>query len=363
MKQTIKILFCVVLCFGLFSCNKDRIIEVPYNYAQIEYMGRIDSIPGAAINFYWSGTSAKINFIGTDVFVALSDTGDNYYNLILDNDSIILLHPGAEKETYLVAENLSKGEHSIEIFKRTQWSRGTTQFYGFSIEGHQAAILPKPVAKQRKIEFYGNSITAGHAVEDTSIYDRPDSIFTNSYFSYSTITARHYDAQYTCICKSGIGITISWFPTLMPEIYDRINPFDSTSDWDFSLYTPDIVVVNLFQNDSWLVNYPERAEFKKYFGTKPPTDEYLVKAYQDFVMSLRDKYPASKIICMLGNMDITREGSKWPGLVQTAVDGLNDTLMYTHFVPFKNTHGHPRISEQQDMANSLIKFIDEEVGW
>jgi hypothetical protein len=34
-----------------------------------------------------------------------------------------------------------------------------------------------------------------------------------------------------------------------------LDPVDSTSKWDFSGYTPDVVVINLFQNDSWLVNY------------------------------------------------------------------------------------------------------------
>ena len=363
MKYTLKFLLCIALCFSLYDCKKDRLVEVAYNSSQIEYMGRVDSIPGEAMNFYWSGTSAKINFTGSSISVALSDTGDNYYNLILDNDSIILLHPGAEKQSYPIASNLSESEHSLEIFKRTQWSRGTSQFYGFTVTGKNASLLPKSGEKEHKIEFYGNSITAGHAVEDTSNYDRPDSIFTNNYLSYSAITARHYDAQYSCICKSGIGITISWFPILMPEIYNRIDPCNSASKWDFSLYTPDIVVVNLFQNDSWLVNLPDRAEFKKYFGTEPPTDEYLVKAYQDFIVSLRGKYTTSKIICMLGNMDITNEGSKWPGIVQTAADGLNDSLIYTLFVPYKNTPFHPRISEQQDMANNLIKFIDEEVRW
>ena len=357
MKYTIKILLFIALVISLYNCQPKRTIEIPYNHAQIEYMGRIDSTADGVVNFYWSGTSAKINFTGENIYVTLRDTGDNYYNLILDNDSIILLYPGAEKENYLGAENLPDGEHSLEIFKRTEWDRGVTMFYSFTITGRKASVLPIHKEKKYKIEFYGNSITAGYAVEDTSMYDRPDSIFTNNYLSYSNLTARHFDADYRCICKSGIGITISWFPILMPEIYDLINPFDSSSTLDFSLFTPDIVVVNLFQNDSWLVNRPEMPEFKKYFGTEPPSDEYLIKAYQEFILSLRDKYPTTKIICMLGNMDITSEGSKWPGIVQSAVDGLNDSLIYTHFVPFKNTPFHPRVKEQQAMAESLIKFI------
>ena len=42
---------------------------------------------------------------------------------------------------------------------------------------------------------------------------------------------------------------VSWFPLIMPEMYDRLTPTEASSKWDFSSYQPDVVVVNLFQND------------------------------------------------------------------------------------------------------------------
>jgi hypothetical protein len=39
----------------------------------------------------------------------------------------------------------------------------------------------------------------------------------------------------------------------MPEMYDRLIPENPNSQRDFSLYNPNIVVINLFQNDPWLV--------------------------------------------------------------------------------------------------------------
>jgi hypothetical protein len=39
------------------------------------------------------------------------------------------------------------------------------------------------------MEFYGNSITAGYAIEDFSGNDQPDSTYTNNYLSYAAITA------------------------------------------------------------------------------------------------------------------------------------------------------------------------------
>ena len=59
-----------------------------------------------------------------------------------------------------------------------------------------------------------------------------------------------------------------------------------------------------------------------------------------FVRGIRGKYPAAHIICMLGNMDITKEGSVWPEYVQKVVDGLEDPKIYKLFVPYENIKTH-----------------------
>ncbi len=97
----------------------------------------------------------------------------------------------------------------------------------------------------------------------------------------------------------------------MPETYDRLNPTNSKSKWKFSLYSPDIVVINLLQNDSWITNMPDSDEFKMRFGTKAPDEEQIINAYQQFVANIRNHYPKTNIICSLGSMDAAREDSKW----------------------------------------------------
>ena len=248
------------------------------------------------------------------------------------------------------------------MFRRNEWSRGKTKFYGFKIKGHPK-ILPKSPSLKRKIEFYGNSISAGYGVEDYSGNDSPDSTYTNNYKSYTAITARHFNAEYQCICKGGIGVMISWFPLTMPEMYDRLNPEDENSAWNFKKYIPEIVVVNLFQNDSWLVNRKEHPEFKSKFNSQPPSESFIIDAYSNFIKKIRIEYPKAKIIAMLGNMDITKTGSKWPEYILKAVRSIKDQNIYTHFVPCKETPGHPSEKEQEDIAKSLIEFIEEHIEW
>jgi len=123
------------------------------------------------------------------------------------------------------------------------------------------------------------------------------------------------------------------------------------------------VVINLFQNDAWITNMPTHDQFKRRFGTQKPSEDFIIRSYQNFVGSVRRVYPKAQIICMLGNMDITREGSPWPGYVQKAVQGMNDPHIYTLVVPYKNTPGHPKTEEQRAMGEKLISFIDANIKW
>lgn len=335
---------------------------VAFNNPGITYEGRIYFLPGAA-ELSWPGTTVSVNFEGTSISATLQDLDTaNYYNVIVDNQVVSKIHTLKEKKSYLLASGLSKGKHQVQLFKRTEWDKGKTLFFGFELPG-ETTLLPAPAPKKRKIEFYGNSITCGYANEDNTGQDRSIGYFQNNYETYAAITARYFDAQYYNNSKSGIGILISWFPFVVTDIYDRTDPTDSTSKWDFSKYTPDIVVINLFQNDSWLVNMPNHESFKHFFGTKKPDEATIIAAYKSFVTKIRSKYSNASIICCLGSMDATREGSPWPGYIQTAVAQMNDPKIYTNFFPVKKTGGHPNVAEQHDMADNLIKFIEKNIKW
>ena len=345
------------------SCNNKSEVIIRYTNPAIAYSGRIDAKKNEGADLYWPGTSVKINFEGDSIWALLKDeSGDNYYNVIIDLDNISIFRPDTVQKYFLLASNLKKGKHTLEIFKRTEWDKGKTTFLGFKIKGN-ARVLPRQPSKKRKIEFYGDSMTAGYAVEDVSGNDCPDSTYTNNYLSYAYLTARNFDADYQCICKSGIGVLISWFPLIMPEMYDRLNPADSNSKWDFKKYTPDIVVINLFQNDAWLMNMPQREEFKFKYGKKAPDDEFVINAYKDFVSKIRRQYPQASIICTLGDMDASIKGSKWIKFIKKAVSSLNDKKIYAFIMPYKGTPGHPNVHEHEKMAKNLSQFIESNINW
>lgn len=344
-----------------FVCAKAQNKLIKFNDQRITYSGRTNFKANAA-ELSWPGASVKINFTGTGIGAVLKDQDtSNYYNVILDGKVISKIHPDTTRKNYVLAADLSAGKHTLELFKRTEWDKGKTWFYGF-MPIKEASLLPASKLQKRKIEFYGNSITCGYATEDLKS-DSPIGYFENNYVSYAAITARHFNAQYSCIAKSGIGVLVSWFPLIMPEMYDRLDATDSTSKWDFAKYTPDLVVINLFQNDAWITQKTDHPEFKHRFGSKAPSADSIVQTYNKFVQNIRSKYPKAQIICTLGSMDATQKGLPWPGYIEKAVQQLNDRKIYTHFFPFKNTPGHPKVAEQQAMADDLIAYIDKNIKW
>lgn len=336
------------------ACSSQLTRIIPHNHENLQYEGRVDTAFNSTM-LYWPGSSVKIKLKGTHLKAILKDdSGQTYFNVLVDGKFHKIIKPGKEKKSYELA-SFPEATHTVELFRRTEFTTGTTQFFGFQTN-QSAAILPMAPHKQ-KFVFYGNSITTGYANEDFSGQDRPDSIFTNNYMSYAAITSRHFDAEYHCIARGGIGFMVSWYPLIMPELFNRLNPHDAQSDWTFKGDLPTLVVVNLGQNDSWIVENPDMQEYQYRFGTKKITEADIIAHYRKFIQTLRNHYPDSPIICTLGSMSAVSPGSPWPGYIQKAVKQMEDENLYIHIFPYMATDSHPSVKDHQKMAKSLTEFI------
>lgn len=338
--------------------GQERLIK--FNDKKIAFEGRIKTTSEAAI-LSWPGSSVNVFFKGTSIKAELkdSDTSD-YFNVIADGKFIKKIHPDSVRRIYVLAENLSAGYHYLELFKRTESDKGHCTFYGVILKKNDL-LMPVKNDKIYSIEFYGNSITCGYGVEDTN-GDSGIGYYENNYLSYAAIAARYFNAHYTCIAKSGIGVTVSWFPLIMPEMYDRLVESEPELKWSFKSKVPGIVVVDLFQNDSWLVKMPQNELHINRFSGINLSDSFFVTSYERFISALRSKYPLAKIICTLGDMDASKSGSPWKTYIIDAVKKLKDKNIFTYFFDFKYSPGHPKIMDQNLMANGLIKFINH-LGW
>lgn len=352
-------LFALAVFFSLCGCNYSQTFIDPHNPA-LHYQGRITTTDSTAV-FYWPGTSVELYFTGSEISATVDDSpGENFYDVILDDSCISTRSPGKNKGVITLAKELKKGIHHLQFFKATEAKWGQTRFYGFSIKNGKA--IDTNIVPKRKIEFYGNSITCGYAVNDISA-DRGSPEYEDNYVGYAAITARTLHADYRCIAKSGIGLMVSWFPIIMPEMYERLDPDDAVIKWDFSKWQPDIVVINLLQNDAFLYRLPNHAQFKARFGDHAPADTSIINAYKNFVRIVRTKYPDAYIICALGSMDAVKDGMPWKGYVTQAVNELKDPKITAFFFPFVNTNKHPKAADQKQMADLLTAYIKAHMKW
>ena len=111
-------------------------------------------------------------------------------------------------------------------------------------------LVDSPSPYLHNIEFIGDSITCGYGNEDMDppLHDG-DRV---RYSAYGAIAARNTKAAAHIIAWSGKGAAKNCCgdtSELMPELYRRTIPQDSASQWDFTSWIADAVVINLGTND------------------------------------------------------------------------------------------------------------------
>lgn len=354
-------LFAALLLWLGYYLSQPQDPLIPASHHHIQYTGRIDfSAPDAPV-FSWPGTMIQTGFTGRSLALVMDDHyGMNYFNVFLDQDweNPIVIKGEKGRKTYLIADNLTDGEHLLTLTKRTEGEEGATTFYGILLaeDGELTAPPPRP---ERRIEFFGDSITSGMGNEAPE--DGPDDnkAEKNNFLAYGAMTARNLNAEYVSTSQSGVGLMASFVNFTMQEFYDQLSAINNNdSVWDFSRWTPHVVVINLFQNDSALVE--QRLN-------PVPTDEQRVAVYYDFIKRIRSHYPEAFIVCTLGTMDAAKPGSPWPDYIHAAVEQWKtetaDERIDVMIFEFKDFYKHPRVHHHQENAEVLTAFIKEKMDW
>ena len=350
--------------------NKPKINKLISPTDKMSYMGRIDFSDPEQPMFIWAGSSVSMRFTGTSIGIYVRNK--RFFNqlsvgYVLDG-KVCQTDIGKDEDAdgeyvIILEEGLEDTEHTITLFKRQDASH-YFRFLGFYIDD-DADVLDAPKLPDRKIEVFGDSVSAGAVVEAEDHAGQCDpedhkGIYDNAWYSYAAITARNLGAQLNCTAQGGISVfdNTGWFhsPNFigMETAYDKLcyYPEGETgyTPWDFSRYIPNVVIFAVGQNDSH-----NEAE-----GDPDITDNTFrtrwKERYKDIIKSLRQKYPKAYFILLL---TVLGHDSEWDKAVDEIANELNDEKI-THFMftrTGKATPGHPRISEQYEMAEELTAYI------
>lgn len=331
----------------------------------LQYMGRIDFDDPKNPVWVYPCTYVRVRFTGNFIRALVTNVRGcwtNYIGVIIDGEQKkITLDHEREVQDILLGDNLGEGCHELVLFKRMD-SCHHLIFHGLIVEQDAELTAPEPLPK-RRIEVYGDSVSAGEvseAIEYAGLADpQHDGEYSNSYYSYAWCTARKLNAQLHDMAQGGIALLdkTGYFngPDYlgMEWMYDKIqyHPYLSKEKmWDFSRYTPHVVIVAIGQND----NHPDDYMSKDYNHEKAVNWR---NHYESFIRRLRKLYPKAHIIL---STTILNHDKKWDDSIEEVCQRLQDERIH-HFLYSNNgcgTHGHIRIPEAEKMAEELSAFIE-----
>jgi lysophospholipase L1-like esterase len=386
--------FATVVCAAALAgaCGGDSPPDTtPHSYdaddPNIQYMGRVDTTNPKLARFSLGATTIRARFVGTGAAVLLKDehrfSWRNYYDAIVDDVPVMTIRPDDDTSItrYQVISDLPVGEHEIRIVRRTEPNVGNGFFQGFEFAG---TIAPPGDLPTRKMEFIGDSITAGSGIEAPNndaacASDGWGQPVMNADLAYGPVLARELNAQYHVIGVSGIGLTRNYESNPaegdtrpMPEVYDLLLPqlpAGANNAWTPSRYVPNVVVVALGTNDFSPGDMPP--------GERPKIAVAdFVTAYAAFVTKLRGYYPNADIFAISSPM----LGDGWPMAADTYATDLKnavtmvedqfaaagDTKVHSFHVTKQSGAGcgtHPDVDQQADTALELGAYVATIMGW
>ena len=327
--------------------------------AAVQLVGRFDTSDPQAASFGWSGSAMIARFDGTGVQIGL-DGSPNQFAVVVDGTVLSTLKTTSSGKSYTLASGLSAGTHDLVLYRRTEGNQGENRYLSLSVTGGQ--LLAPPARPDRRIEVYGDSISAGYGIEGKSKDCSFSQDTENAYITYAAIAARNLGADLHAIVWSGIGMYRNYGDTgassdAMPAVYARTLPNVSSSSWSFATWQPHAVVINLGTNDASTNGDP---------GT-PYREAYLT-----FVRNLRQQYPSTFFVLTIGPMLSGDRLSAIKGhiqaVIQTRASEGDTSMSFLEFPTQTDADGygcdwHPSIAKHAKMADQLTAELKNRLGW
>lgn len=379
---------------------------------EFRYSGRVDLSRADRPVLVWPASAIHVRVSGTRVAFRLKNLHnywDNAVSLFVDGEEIRIplknrpwpvtyrvtlpaSRPGERNESAVENPNrphrLSTGNpaplreadpgspapfRELILHKSQGGGSSYIEFHGLFIE-NGAKVAPAAPPPARRIECFGDSVSAGEVCECAEYEGKTDPAdhkgrYDNAWKSYVAVAARALGAELHDTSQGGIAVMdgTGYFvngKVGLESVWDRLryNPeLGKTTRWDFSRWTPHVVVMALGQNDAHPVDFIDR---------DPALRARWLETYGSVIRSLRANYPRALFVVLT---TILEHREAW----DLALDELVSELRTDHgghgdpdkrgdsrVVRFRftrngrGTPGHPRVGEHEEMAAELVAFLE-----
>ena len=332
---------------------------IPANDKGITYMGRVEQFTDGSVSYDWVGIYWETSFSGGELAIEASEEGTSYHNIFIDDQWVSKIKiEGSAPQRIVLATKLSKKWHKLRLQKCTEGQYGKVTIHRiFLAKGGSIAPVER---KKRMIEVYGDSYTCGYGTESQKANDPFKLETENCNKAYGCIIARYFDADYALTAHSGQGMVRDWADPKQISDVNMSTRFTQTYDdhgnqaYNFDLYRPQLVIINLGTND--------------FSPVAIPTDEQYVGAYLKMINTIRSHYEGVKILCVTPH-SANRYLQAALQLLRERTAGMNDVFManpLSDIVTEERDMGadwHPNYQGQRKIAMSLIPQISAIMGW
>jgi lysophospholipase L1-like esterase len=329
--------------------------------------------------FNWTCSGFEFHFTGKKVEAELQSSEEHIGDVNTQGWVSVFINDSDEparrfaldklRGWYTLFETEEPCSYKVKVLKITEAQNGRTGVAKLRIHGDLKTMLTE--SKQRKVEFIGDSITCGYGNEAEKPEDGFRTYQENGWNTFAAKTARKLKAELNCICSSGIGIHSSYTDVdkindslLMPVLYNYTDRLleqhtgkTGYTEWDFSKYVPDLIVINLGTNDGSYVRFDEKRKV------------VFRNSYIDFLKQVRGKngtYP--RILCTLGSIDTYLFDEIAAGVEEykrQTGDTQIDTMKFDIQLETDGIGGdwHPSTATHEKMSNKLYEKVTEYMGW
>ena len=326
-------------------------LRIPAGDARFRYEGRIDFSDTNAPVVIWQASRISIDFEGNKLGLDFDNAkGQCFFNATVDGSNTVVEIWEGKPVTPATLDGFGNGRHHLMLFKRSEANAGMVHFRGVELDAGEKAWAPPAPVYQLRMEFIGDSITVGACNEDGASDQWDNRRTHNCAFSFATLTAEAFDADYRNIAVSGMGIATGWVPMKAGEIWDRLHPDTNSPPINLSVWTPNVVFVNFGENDD---------SFTRANGQPFPAG--FTDGYVALIHAIRSAYPGARIVLLRGGMYGGAQSRPLRKAWDSAVTQLEAADKgVSHFV-FKHwTSTHPRVADDQIMANELIAWLKQQ---
>ena len=338
--------FCVAIPL---SAEETQI--VPASDVRFHYEGRFDFANTDAPVVIWQASRISLDFSGNRVDLLFDDAkGQNFFNVRVDETNRLAAIPEGLHPLPVALSGFGSGRHHLTLFKRSEAAAGTVEFCGVELPASARTWASLPPRYKLRMEFIGDSITVGACNEDGAEDQWTNRLTHDAALSYAALTAEAFAADHRNIAVSGMGLATGWVPMKAGEVWDRIYPRPESPRADLAGWQPQIVFVNLGENDD---------SFPRAHGLAFPTN--FTSHYITLVRAIRSARPDARIVLLRGGMFGGAQSDPLRNAWESAVAQLEaGDAGISHFVFRHWTPTHPRVADDRIMANELIGWLRQQ---